>query len=813
MNRVKKWAFDMENDTALVCMRLMMGVVAVHDVCEALFDKHWNFSGPNGINDLNSRLFASQWMPSYLYTQWIPQITSYESGFILYMLMLLAGVCVFLGYHYRPAMFMLATLFSYFFFIDETQYLNHQYLIILLSWSMVLAPAAESRSLDALLSGFSDWNRPTRVPRWWRAYFQLSFSLVYLYGSWNKINRDWLMGQPLNVWLRNPRRRRLLKYWPLSEMDIMDSVVRKWWYPFVIAYGGIVWDGLAPVFIILADGWRWRSASFLALAGSLVFHLSNYFHFNIGVFPWISLWMTSVLTPGVFCCIPFVSRAADNLAKHVPWMNVFILLASTSVYLLCSYTIVHIAVGLFACVVAFYFNFYSADSNNISGIWHPVSVSLVALTPAWIALCGELSNMIWAYSCVLACFLILVEYHIGSQWKTKNPNKRVRYARKPNLHGSRRDALIFALYIVFAVAQIMIPLRASLYDSNVFYAEDGHKFTWRMMLRQRTSEAVILVDTGHEEFFDFSPDKTPIHGLEHYEMSKNGGRIGVDPECSKIPPEVDCRIQSINNDTLVDAEDIAYGALQCTKKESSEPCAERIIVGPGEPLLTKHRWNLIMSRPNLLARFMGYLKKFFDNTYCPLVHLRPCNSRIYMELYTSINYRRHQRAITMATDITNPALPYSNTGDWLEPEAPIEGFHRMQYPWVFLDPTIEDNPCMAQNGIASKTRQRAICALWWYLRGGREWWYGSTLTRDMECSVPEGGHDAPSRGWWWEWILPKDFFNDEEMIDDIQLATYWQERVEYWEDNGTQTHLMHELMVQQGLLPPSGGGHNRRVDD
>ena len=55
------------------------------------------------------------------------------------------------------------------------------------------------------------------------------------------------------------------------------------------------------------------------------------------------------------------------------------------------------------------------------------------------------------------------------------------------------------LFIVYLVIQVLLPLRHHNYDSDVNWSEEGHRMSWRMMLRTKS---------GHIKFVAQLPDGT-----------------------------------------------------------------------------------------------------------------------------------------------------------------------------------------------------------------------------------------------------------------------------------------------------------------
>ncbi|TNE34204.1 HTTM domain-containing protein, partial [bacterium] len=53
--------------------------------------------------------------------------------------------------------------------------------------------------------------------------------------------------------------------------------------------------------------------------------------------------------------------------------------------------------------------------------------------------------------------------------------------------------------LIFTLAQVTIPLRFLFYDGNLFWKEEGYRFSWRVMLMEKTGATYFTVldkDTG-----------------------------------------------------------------------------------------------------------------------------------------------------------------------------------------------------------------------------------------------------------------------------------------------------------------------------
>ena len=65
--------------------------------------------------------------------------------------------------------------------------------------------------------------------------------------------------------------------------------------------------------------------------------------------------------------------------------------------------------------------------------------------------------------------------------------------------------------IPYLVIQLLLPLRHHFIEGDVLWTEEGHRLSWRMMLRERSGYIVIRIKdlkTGEELFYDYSKNLT-----------------------------------------------------------------------------------------------------------------------------------------------------------------------------------------------------------------------------------------------------------------------------------------------------------------
>src|SRR5262245_30392366 len=111
--------------------------------------------------------------------------------YIHFFVLGVAAACVMVGFLYRftAPIFFLA--FTYFFLLDQTRYLNHFYLVSLISFLMCFLPAERAFSVDALLRKSI---RSDVVPAWTLWLLRAQVGIPYFYGGIAKLNSDWIHG-------------------------------------------------------------------------------------------------------------------------------------------------------------------------------------------------------------------------------------------------------------------------------------------------------------------------------------------------------------------------------------------------------------------------------------------------------------------------------------------------------------------------------------------------------------------------------------------------------------------------------------------
>ncbi len=184
------------------------------------------------------------------------------------------AVLITLGFWYRLSTVLFFLGFTYMFLLEKARYLNHFYLICLISFLLIFLPAHRAFSIDA-------WRRPgmrtPTVPAWTLWLLRIQIGIPYFYGGLAKINGDWLQGEPMRMWMADR-----------MDFPLIGSLFTQEWMVYFLSYGGLLLDVLVVPFLI------WRRTRPYAFALALTFHLMNVQLFDIGIFPWFMIAATTI---------------------------------------------------------------------------------------------------------------------------------------------------------------------------------------------------------------------------------------------------------------------------------------------------------------------------------------------------------------------------------------------------------------------------------------------------------------------------------------------------------------------------------------
>ena len=233
------------------------------------------------------RYFTYGWISRY-YIEPALTFTYYGFGWVkpwpghgMYIHFLVLGVaaaCLMVGFFYRIAAPVFFLAFTYSFLLDQTRYLNHFYLVCLISFLMCFLPAERAFSVDGLLRRKI---RSEVVPVWTLWLLRAQVGIPYFYGGLAKLNSDWIHGgEPMRTWLR-----------PLTRMPELGPIFAANWVVYSFVIGGLLLDLLVVPLLL------WRRTRLFAFAAAVVFNLINAVVFDIGIFPWLMLGALLIFFP------------------------------------------------------------------------------------------------------------------------------------------------------------------------------------------------------------------------------------------------------------------------------------------------------------------------------------------------------------------------------------------------------------------------------------------------------------------------------------------------------------------------------------
>lgn len=308
-----------------------------------------------------------------------------DGMYYYYVVMGIAGLLVMLGLFYRPAIILYTIMWAGVYFMQKTNYNNHYYLLLLLLGIMSVLPANRYASLDVKRNPLL---KSETCARGIYIFIIAHLWIVYTYASIAKIYPDWLDATPIAIWFKAK-----------EHYFLIGSLLQEKWLHYVIAYGGIAFDGLVIPALLFKPT---RKPAFII---GLFFHLFNSFVFQVGIFPYLAISWALFFFP------PETARKFFLKKKSIP---------------------------------------------------------------------------------------LPTEPH-------------------------RLKPVVIYAFTLYLVIQALLPLRHHLYEGNVFWTEEGHRLSWRMMLRSKSGSIhfkVIDRNTGKE--FRINPLK--------YVTSKQTGLIATRPD-------------------------------------------------------------------------------------------------------------------------------------------------------------------------------------------------------------------------------------------------------------------------------------------
>lgn len=194
--------------------------------------------------------------------------------YLLFLVMLGLSLLIGIGWYYRAASLGFASCFTYFFLIERTNYQNHYYLICLISWLLPLLPLNKNLSVDTRL-GRTVASELT--PAWVYWVLQFHLGIPYFYGGLAKLTPDWLLGQPMGMFLSSKAQLPLIGDWLAMPATAI-----------FLSMGGLIFD------LLIVPLLMWPKTRVAAFVVCIFFHITNATLFQIHIFPWFMILASTI---------------------------------------------------------------------------------------------------------------------------------------------------------------------------------------------------------------------------------------------------------------------------------------------------------------------------------------------------------------------------------------------------------------------------------------------------------------------------------------------------------------------------------------
>ena len=393
---------------SLVYFRIAFGAIMLWEV--------WRY--------FNFDWISSYWItPTFHFTYWgFGWVKPWpgEGMYLHFYALGLLAILIALGLFYRVSATLFFLGFTYLFLLEKARYLNHFYLICLISFLLIFIPTQRAFSLDGLL-----WprNRSPTAPAWALWLLRAQIGIVYFYGGVAKLSSDWLTATPMRNFLS-----------ARTDFPLIGRYFTEEWMIYLFAYGGLLLDLLVVPLLL------WKKTRIFAFVAVTLFHLTNAKLFSIGIFPWFMI-------------------AATTLFFSPEW------------------------------------------PRRVLGF-------LQTLGRQWTKKGSAVSWMGDAVG--------------GRQRLTVSQRPSFR----PTLAWNFKARCTLWLLGLYLVVQVLVPLRHFLYPGSPSWTEEGHNFSWHMMLRNKQAAKVrfLLTDPVSKKNFRISPEKH-LAAWQEIKMSSNPDMI------------------------------------------------------------------------------------------------------------------------------------------------------------------------------------------------------------------------------------------------------------------------------------------------
>lgn len=267
----KQWRdlfFEPQDALALAAFRILWGMMLMYEMY--LFSR-------NNFAKMQMHYYGSEYRMPFENFEWMEK-PKRENMEILIQLGFVSALGITTGCMYRTSTIAFVCIFSFMFLLEAAHYLNHFYLLIIITFTMIFVDANARWSVDCNISPKRYFR--SHVPAWMTRVFVELLVIVYTWATIVKLNEDWLRAEPLRHWL-HPK--------SVEAGPWVSSLLEKWYMAYVFSYGGIMIDMLQPL-LFKQSGWLFA----IGFGLSFVFHFTNKVLMNIGLFPFMCIILSTL---------------------------------------------------------------------------------------------------------------------------------------------------------------------------------------------------------------------------------------------------------------------------------------------------------------------------------------------------------------------------------------------------------------------------------------------------------------------------------------------------------------------------------------
>lgn len=304
---MKKLLFSSVHASSLAAYRILFGLLGAVGLI-----RFWH-------NGWIERCFTR---PTFLFKyygfEWI-QLWPGDGIYLHFAILIAVSVCLMFGLFTRVMSLLFFLGFAYIEMLDQSNYLNHYYLVMLLSFMNIFLPLNAMWSLDGKLglAKEREW-----VPAWTLNWLRLQVGTVYFFAGLAKFGTDWLLkAQPLNIWLTAQR-----------DIPFLGRIFEQQWAHFAMSWAGFLFDTTIVLWMLIP---RTRKLAYFTI---IVFHTMTWLLFPIGMFPFIMVLMALVFFPDDWPVkllkLPAVERARNI---NFEWRPVTV--TALAIYVLIQWTV------------------------------------------------------------------------------------------------------------------------------------------------------------------------------------------------------------------------------------------------------------------------------------------------------------------------------------------------------------------------------------------------------------------------------------------------------------------------------------------